>query len=86
MYESEKLWRDVDEYFVRELCPEDEALTAARTSSRDAGLPDHEVAANQGQILALICQMIGARRVLGSAPWPGTPPSGSPGLSVRRGA
>ena len=44
MYESEKLWRDVDEYFVRELCPEDDALTAARTSSRDAGLPDHEVA------------------------------------------
>ena len=64
MYESEKLWRDVDEYFVRELCPEDDALTAARTSSRDAGLPDHEVAANQGQLLALICQMIGARRVL----------------------
>lgn len=64
MYESEQSWRDVDDFFVANLCPEDDALVAAREASRKAGLPDHEVAPNQGKLLALICQMVGARRVL----------------------
>ncbi|MEC3919954.1 O-methyltransferase [Nocardia sp. CDC160] len=64
MYESEQSWRDVDRYVIEELVAEDDALSAARETSRAAGLPDHEVAPNQAKLLALICQMTGARRVL----------------------
>lgn len=64
MYESEKIWRDVDAYFIENLSPDDDALNAARDSSRAAGLSDHEVAPNQAKLLSLICSMIGAKRVL----------------------
>lgn len=64
MYRSEEAWRSVDEYFIAALAPEDDALVEARRSTAGAGLPDHEVAANQGQLLSILCQMIGARRVL----------------------
>ena len=64
MYESQQQWRDVDRYFVDELVGEDTALRRAREASRAAGLPDHEVAPNQAKLLALLCEMVGARRVL----------------------
>ena len=64
MYESEQEWRAVDEYVVDRLVHEDKALQAARAASRAAGLPDHEMAPNQAKLLALLCQAIGARRVL----------------------
>lgn len=64
LYESEQAWRDVDAYFVRTLTAEDEALVAARESGRETSMPNAEVAPNQGKLLALLCQMIGARRVL----------------------
>lgn len=64
MYASEEVWRDVDAYFIEHLSPEDEALRAVRRASQAAGLPDHEVAPNQAQLLSLLCRMIGARRVL----------------------
>ncbi|MEH3033245.1 MAG: O-methyltransferase [Aeromicrobium erythreum] len=64
MYESEQSWRAVDDYFVDRLVVEDAALVDARRSAAAAGLPTHEVAANQGQLLAILCRMIGARRVL----------------------
>lgn len=63
-YESASAWREVDEYFIDELVPEDEALIAARKSGSDTTMPDAEVAANQGAFLALLAQIAGARSVL----------------------
>jgi predicted O-methyltransferase YrrM len=63
-YESASAWREVDEYFIAELVPEDDALIAARESGSDTTMPDAEVAANQGAFLALLAQIAGARRVL----------------------
>lgn len=64
MYESEKAWREVDAYFVDTLVPEDDALAQARLSGRQTTMPKAEVAANQGKLLALLCQIAGAKRVL----------------------
>jgi predicted O-methyltransferase YrrM len=64
MYESENAWREVDAYFVRALVGEDAALAAARESAHRTTMPRAEVAPNQGRLLALLCQIAGARRVL----------------------
>ncbi len=64
MYASEPEWRAVDSYFAGLLVPEDEALAAARQSGQQTTMPDAEVAPNQGRLLALLCQMTGAVRVL----------------------
>ncbi|MET7289584.1 O-methyltransferase [Streptomyces sp. NPDC005573] len=44
--------------------PEDEALTDARESGRRTTMPQAEVAPNQGKLLAMLCRMSGATRVL----------------------
>ncbi|AGL16210.1 O-methyltransferase [Actinoplanes sp. N902-109] len=62
MYESEARWREVDDYFVDTLVPEDDALEAARRSGHLTTMPSAEVAPNQGRLLALLAQMSGARR------------------------
>jgi predicted O-methyltransferase YrrM len=54
-------WTGVDD-FLDQLVHEDAALEAARASRDD--VPAHEVAPNQGALLALLVQMCGARRVL----------------------
>lgn len=64
MYESEALWREVDDYFVDTLIDEDDALVAARKSGQLTTMPRAEVAPNQGKLLGLLAQMTGARRVL----------------------
>jgi predicted O-methyltransferase YrrM len=64
MYESEGRWRQVDAYFVDTLVPEDEALISARESGQRTTMPQAEVAPNQGKLLALLCQIAGAARVL----------------------
>ncbi|MFJ9697028.1 O-methyltransferase [Kitasatospora sp. NPDC101183] len=64
MYASETAWREVDAYFVETLVDEDKALIAARESGQRTTMPQAEVAPNQGKLLALLCQMAGARRVL----------------------
>jgi predicted O-methyltransferase YrrM len=64
MYESEAAWREVDAYFVETLVPEDDALLQARQSGRHTTMPKAEVAANQGKLLALLCRIAGAERVL----------------------
>ena len=64
MYESEKAWREVDGYFVETLVAEDGALVAARESGPRTTMPRAEVAPNQGRLLALLCGIAGARRVL----------------------
>ena len=64
MYDSEKAWREVDAYFVDTLVLEDEALVDVRASGQRTTMPQAEVAPNQGRLLALLCGIAGARRVL----------------------
>lgn len=63
-YESAESWRAVDEYFGNELVKEDDALAWVRRSGAATTMPNAEVAANQGALLGLIAQMVGARRAL----------------------
>lgn len=64
MYASHHDWSAVDDWFIQTLSPDDAALNAARDASRAAGLPDHELAPNQAKLLYLMCQLVGAQRVL----------------------
>ncbi|MCK9923531.1 O-methyltransferase [Frankia sp. AgPm24] len=54
----------VDDYLVRALAIEDDALRAARAASHAAGLPAIEVTASQGALLSLFVRILGGRRVL----------------------
>lgn len=57
-------WAAVDAYLTGTLVDEDPDLVAAREAGRAAGLPAIEVSPLQGKLLALLCTMTGARRVL----------------------
>lgn len=58
------VWTSVDAYFTGALIQEDTALAVARESGARTTMPQAEVASNQGALLSLITQMVGARRVL----------------------
>jgi len=62
--EIDPLWTGVDAYIADHLVPGDEALDAALQASETAGLPAINVAPNQGKLLMLLAQAIGARRIL----------------------
>ena len=64
MADSQSSWGDVDRYLIDTLVGEDEALAAARASSRDTTAPGIEVTANQGRLLGMLVELIGAKRVL----------------------
>lgn len=57
-------WAAVDAYFDRALDLEGDALRAVRESAAEQGLPGIEVSAAQAAFLALLCRIVGARRVL----------------------
>jgi len=57
-------WTDVDDYFIRQLVPSDDALTEALATSTAAGLQPIAVTAPQGKLLHLFARMIAARRIL----------------------
>ncbi|MEU7425278.1 O-methyltransferase [Streptomyces sp. NPDC040750] len=59
-----QLWDDVDDYFITQLSPDDEALRAALRESEAAGLPPIGVTAAQGKFLQLLAQVQGARTIL----------------------
>ncbi|CAM4256795.1 O-methyltransferase [Bordetella muralis] len=61
---NQSLWNTVDDYFSEVLHLNDPALEHARDRAREAGLPPHEVAPNQGRLLQIFAQMVGARRIL----------------------
>jgi predicted O-methyltransferase YrrM len=61
---SNDLWTAVDEYLCEHLLTPDPALDGALRASRAAGLPDIQVAPNQGKLLQILARSIGARRVL----------------------
>ena len=62
--EMERQWRAVDGLIEGLLTPADPILEAALRASGEAGLPAHQVAANQGALLALLARALGARAIL----------------------
>jgi predicted O-methyltransferase YrrM len=57
-------WAAVDAYFETTLHHADPLLDGVLAASAAAGLPAHDVAPNQGSLLALLARMCGARRIL----------------------
>jgi len=54
----------VDAYLVEALLDRDEILDQALSDARAAGLPMINVAPNQGKLLAMLAELVGARRIL----------------------
>jgi predicted O-methyltransferase YrrM len=61
---SEPDFGAVDEYIAELLVEDDPALKGALAASEVAGLPRINVAPNQGKLLMLLAQAIGARKIL----------------------
>ncbi|THD63734.1 O-methyltransferase [Phenylobacterium sp.] len=57
-------WTKVDDYMVGALLAPDPVLNQALADSAAAGLPAIAVAPNQGKLLQLLAQMLGAERIL----------------------
>src|SRR5215468_1611685 len=60
---TQKLWTKVEKYFGA-MIGEDEVLKAALKDCKKAKLPPIGVAPNEGKLLMLVAQMIGARKIL----------------------
>ncbi len=56
-------WSAVDNFMISSLIPEDDILSQVLENNKRAGLPEHDVAANQGQFLALLVRITQARRI-----------------------
>ena len=54
----------IDGYIEGLFAPQDEALEAAVRESQRAGLPEIHVSPNEGKLLQLLAEIIGARRIL----------------------
>lgn len=61
---SQTQWSAVDDYFNGLLIGSDAALDAAISASDQAGLPQIQVAPNQGKLLSILSQTIGAKSIL----------------------
>src|SRR5215208_2305310 len=61
---TRRLLAEIDGYVEELFAPQDEALEAALQESRDAGLPEIQVSPNEGKLLQLLAEMVGARRIL----------------------
>jgi predicted O-methyltransferase YrrM len=59
-----ELWTNVDNYLVSILAPSDPLLDAALADSATGGLPQINVAPNQGKLLELLAKINGSRRIL----------------------
>jgi predicted O-methyltransferase YrrM len=59
-----KLLGEIDAYIAGLFAPQDEALEATVRASQRAGLPEIQVSPNEGKLLQLLAEMVGARRVL----------------------
>jgi caffeoyl-CoA O-methyltransferase len=62
--DTRSLLGEIDAYIEELFAPRDEALEAALKESRRAGLPEIQVSPNEGVLLGLLAQMVGARRIL----------------------
>ena len=61
---SQAKWTAVDSYFSDQFLEDDAMLQTTLQDSINAGLPDINVAPNQGKFLMLLAQMQGARTIL----------------------
>jgi predicted O-methyltransferase YrrM len=61
---DEGLWNAVDRYITETLSLSDPALSAALEASTAAGLPEIQVAPNQGKLLHMLARMQRARAIL----------------------
>jgi predicted O-methyltransferase YrrM len=61
---AEDQWTAVDQYFSDSLLPSDPILEAALEASVTAGLPAIAVSPNQGKLLQMLAQIVGARSIL----------------------
>jgi predicted O-methyltransferase YrrM len=61
---NQERWTEVDRYIAALLAPPDAALDAAIEASAQAGLPEIQVAPNQGKLLQLLAGAVGARSIL----------------------
>jgi predicted O-methyltransferase YrrM len=61
---AEDQWTEVDRYFSERLIPTDPILESALESCAAAGLPAISVSPNQGKLLQMLAQIMGARRIL----------------------
>lgn len=61
---TEQLWSAVDQYFINLFLPSDPILDWVLKSSTSAGLPEIQVAPNQGKLLFLLAQIRQARKIL----------------------
>ena len=61
---SQDRWSAVDDYFEETLIGQDQVLGRALERSRAAGLPDIQVASNQGKLLSMLARIHGAKRIL----------------------
>ncbi|HEX4125469.1 MAG TPA: O-methyltransferase [Tepidisphaeraceae bacterium] len=61
---TQEQWTAVDGYISEVMVKQDSALSAALQSSAENGLPHINVAANQGKLLQLLAQTVGAQRIL----------------------
>jgi predicted O-methyltransferase YrrM len=61
---DEGLWTSVDRYITDTVVPGDPALKAALEASTTAGLPEIQVAPNQGKLLHMLARVQGARAIL----------------------
>jgi predicted O-methyltransferase YrrM len=61
---AEDQWTEVDRYFSDKLLPSDPSLESALETSVAAGLPAISVSPNQGKLLQMLAQLVGARSIL----------------------
>jgi predicted O-methyltransferase YrrM len=61
---TQEKWSAVDGYISDVMVKQDSALSAALASSTENGLPQINVAPNQGKLLQLLAQSVGAQRIL----------------------
>ncbi|MBA3378140.1 MAG: O-methyltransferase [Chloroflexia bacterium] len=61
---NQERWSAVDTYFEEALIGRDPVLDNALETSRATGLPDIQVASNQGKLLSMIARIYGAARIL----------------------
>ena len=54
----------IDSYIEELFVPPDPALEGALRRSREAGLPEIQVSPNEGRLLHLLAEIVGARRIL----------------------
>lgn len=62
--EAEKIWTDVDRYFVETLHLSDPILDSTMKANAAAELPAIDVAPNQGKLLHLLAKLVSAKRIL----------------------